>query len=263
MTEIPITYITIDNLNIAQAHLGEGDPVLMLHGWGANIDLLWPLGEALARYGYSIHMLDLPGFGKSDSPSTGWTVFDYAEFVIRYLDAHKLDGVHLFGHSFGGRLGLILGADYADRINKMALSNSAGVLPKKKVWPQVRLRSYKAIRTGLQTIGLNALSDNLRQKYNARYGSSDFQQLSGAMRETFVQVVNQDLVPHAARVKASTLLFWGDADEDTPLWMGQLLEETIPDAGLVVHDGTGHYAYLDRLSETARVMDYFFKQDNS
>lgn len=260
MTEIPITYITIDELQIAQAIVGEGDPLVMLHGWGVDMALVWPLAQSLAPRGYRVYALDLPGFGKSDTPRTAWTVFDYAAFVVRYIEAQHLQRVYLFGHSFGGRLGLILGADHPQHIIKMALSNSAGVLPPKQVWPQARLRAYKAVRHALDTVGLERLSAALRQRYNQRYGSSDFRQLSGVMREIFVQVVNQDLVPQAARVPASTLLFWGDADEDTPLWMGQLLAQTMPDAGLIVHEGAGHYAYLDRLSQTAQVMDYFFRQ---
>jgi pimeloyl-ACP methyl ester carboxylesterase len=55
---------------------------------------------------------------------------------------------------------------------------------------------------------------------------------------------------------------WGDQDQDTPLWQGQLLEKTIPDAGLVVWEGAGHYSYLDRLPDTVRVIDHFFKQDS-
>ena len=56
-----------------------------------------------------------------------------------------------------------------------------------------------------------------------------------------------------------TLLFWGDQDMDTPLSQGKLLEQLIPDAGLVIWEGAGHYSYLERLADTARVMDHFLK----
>jgi len=82
------------------------------------------------------------------------------------------------------------------------------------------------------------------------------------MRQTFVKVVNEDLRPFAMRVKCSTLLFWGDQDEDTPLWQGRALEKLIPDAGLIVYKGAGHYSYLERLSETVKTVDYFFKQES-
>ncbi|MCU0497814.1 MAG: alpha/beta hydrolase [Anaerolineae bacterium] len=250
----------IADLQIHQEVIGEGEPIVMLHGWGANISLIRPLGERLAPLGYRVYLLDLPGFGQSEAPPIAWTVYDYARFVLAYLDAHGLAKTHLFGHSFGGRLSLILGADHADRIQKIVLANSAGIrtpLP----WPtRARLTVYKRLRDGLRGVGLKPIADQLQAWYNGRYGSSDYQQISGVMRATFVQVVNEDLRPYAARVQRPTLLIWGDQDTDTPLWQGQYLEQTIPDAGLVVYQGAGHYSYLDRLVDATRVIDYFYRQ---
>lgn len=261
MTDYEHTIIQLNNISIAEHIIGEGKPILFLHGWGANIGLVLPLAESLAQKGYACYLLDMPGFGKSDDPPQAWTVYDYANLVIDYLDMHNLEQVYLFGHSFGGRLGLILGSQHHQRIKKMALSDAAGIKQNAPLWSKLRLNSYKAIRDSMYKIGLNSLADNLREKYNQRYGSSDFQQVSGVMRQTFVNIVNEDLFPLASQVKVSTLLFWGDKDDDTPLWMGQKLEQEIPDAGLVVHQGAGHYAYLEKLADTARVMDYFFKND--
>jgi pimeloyl-ACP methyl ester carboxylesterase len=251
------TVMTIDGLRVAETVLGDGKPVVLLHGWGANIDLMLPLAQRLAPLGYRCYLLDLPGFGQTEAPELSWGVYDYAKFVIAYLDYHGLECVHLFGHSFGGRLGLILGADYPERIRKMALADSAGVRPKASFSTQARLATYKFIRDGLTKIGMKGLSEKLRGWYNGRYASADYQ-AAGALRETFVRVVNEDLLPYAARVQASTLLFWGDQDEDTPLWQGKLLEQTIPDAGLIVFEGAGHYSYLDKLGDTARIVDHFF-----
>ena len=261
MNEFEISTIKLNSIKINQAIGGEGQPVVLLHGWGANINLLMPLAERLIPHGYCCYMLDMPGFGASDEPPQAWTVFDYANFVIKYIDYHNLEQVYLFGHSFGGRLGLILGAEHSSRIKKMALSDAAGIREPTPLLPRLRLNTYKAIRNAMNSIGLKALAENMRQQYNKHYGSSDFQAVSGVMRQTFVNVVNQDLLDYAARVKPSTILFWGEKDEDTPLWMGKKLEQTIPDAGLVVYKGAGHYAYLDNLADTVRVMGYFFKQE--
>ncbi|MFN8565812.1 MAG: alpha/beta hydrolase, partial [Anaerolineae bacterium] len=230
---------------------------------GASLKLMQPLGERLAALGFCVYILDLPGFGASEPPPAAWSVPDYAKFVVAYLDAHGLARVNLFGHSFGGRLGLVLGADYPNRIVRMALADAAGVPAPKAPTADIRLRGYKAIRDGLYKVGAKGLADDLRQRYNARYGSADFQAASGVLRETFVKVVNEDLRPYARRVKASTLLFWGDRDEDTPLWQGRELESLIPDAGLIVYEGAGHYSYLERLNETVKTVDYFFRQGNS
>lgn len=233
----------------------------MLHGWGANIQLLQPLADKLIPMGYQIYMLDMPGFGDSEDPPKPYTVLDYAKFCIQYLDHHSLDKVYLFGHSFGGRLGLILGSDYADRIKKMTLSDSAGIKTEVPLHQRLRLSAYKSIRDGLYGIGAKSLADSLRETYNKRYGSTDFQQVSGVMRQTFINVVNQDLLDYAKRVSVPTILVWGDQDHDTPLWQGKKLEEAIPDAALIVHEGAGHYAYLDFPDKTARIMDALFKHD--
>jgi pimeloyl-ACP methyl ester carboxylesterase len=261
MIEASTTFIEVQGIRTAQAVVGEGMPVLMLHGWGAHLGLMWPLAERLAPLGYRICLPDLPGFGQSELPPNGWSVHDYVGFVNAYLDHHALDAVYVVGHSFGGRLGLVLGAEHPERIVKMALANSAGVRPKPSRRGQIRLGAYRFARSSLNTLGLRHVANRLNAWYVDRYGSPDYKAAQGVMRETFVKVVNEDLLPYAARVKPSTLLLWGDQDDDTPLWQGQLLEETIPDAGLVVFEGAGHYSYLDRLGETVRILDHFFKGD--
>jgi pimeloyl-ACP methyl ester carboxylesterase len=270
MTQPAVTFTTIDGLKTAELILpgsanAPANPrtILMLHGWGVSLKLMQPLGEKLAALGYSIYIPDMPGFGGSAPPAVAWTVPDYAKFVVAYLDAHQLDRVYLIGHSFGGRVGLVLGAEYPERFIKFALADAAGIPPKPSSSTNFRLTTYKAVRDGLYKVGAKNLADNLRAKYNARYGSDDFKAASGIMRETFVKVVNQDLRPYVQHVKPATLLFWGDKDEDTPLWMGQELEKLIPDAGLIVYEGAGHYSYLEHLSETVKTVDYFFKQEKS
>jgi len=143
----------------------------------------------------------------------------------------------------------------------MILANAAGIRPKTPIAQQARLKTYKSIRDGLTAMGAKGLSDWLRNQYNTRYGSSDFNNTSGIMRQTFIQVINQDLLNYAERVDVSTLLFWGDQDEETPLWMGETLEKTIPDAGLVVLEGTGHYSYIQKNVKTAQVINFFLKQN--
>jgi pimeloyl-ACP methyl ester carboxylesterase len=220
-----------------------------------------PVAERLAPLGYRVFIPDLPGFGQSAHPPAAWTVHDYTQFVLAYLDANQLERVFLIGHSFGGRLGLVLGSEQSNRIRKMVLADSAGVPPKRSFGSNTKLMLYKTVRDGLYRIGAKSTAEHLRDWYNQRYGSSDYKS-AGALRETFVRVVNEDLLPYAAQVACPTLLFWGEKDEDTPLWQGQLLEKIIPDAGMIVYPGAGHYSYLEHLAEFVHVVDHFFKQEH-
>lgn len=236
----------------------NGLPVVLLHGWGASSDLMKPVMERMINAGCSMYAPDLPGFGESEAPRTAWTVFDYAQWVRHYLAAIRVERANLIGHSFGGRLGIILGADDRLLIEKLILADAAGVPPKRPLSGRIRLATYKSVRRLLNAIGAKATADRLAGWYNRRFGSADYQQTSGVMRETFVNVVNEDLRQSASRVRVPTLLIWGDRDEDTPLWQGKTLESLIPDAGLVVFEGAGHYSYLDHLNDFIRITRHFF-----
>jgi pimeloyl-ACP methyl ester carboxylesterase len=93
-----------------------------------------------------------------------------------------------------------------------------------------------------------------------RVASADWLNASDAMRGTFRRVIDEDLTPRLSRIHAPTLLIWGEADAETPLWMGKLMEERIPDAGLVVLDGAGHYAYAERVGEFNRIAAHFLAE---
>lgn len=273
MSNVPVaerTFYELNGLRVAAVHhtpstasatapaSAQPIPVVLLHGWGASSDLMLPVAERLYPLGYTVYTLDLPGFGASDIPPNTWSIHDYAKFIIAFLDQLAIERVHLVGHSFGGRISLVLGADYPQRVAKLALADSAGVPTPQSGSTQLRLRAYRAVRQSLERVGAKGSAAKLRSWYNNRYGSSDLKG-AGALRETFLRVVNEDLRPYAARVAAPTLLFWGDQDEDTPLWQGEALEKLIPDAGLIVYPGAGHYSYLDRLPEFVRTLDHFFK----
>ncbi|MCY3834042.1 MAG: alpha/beta hydrolase [Chloroflexi bacterium] len=254
--------VVIDGIEIRELVIGDGAPVLMVHGWGARIELLEPLALRLSRLGHRCYMIDLPGFGESAEPPAPFTIFDYAAFCIAYLDKRQLASVNYFGHSLGGRIGLILGSDYCERLRNLALSNSAGLKAAAALHTRMRQSFYKSIRRSLAGMGAKSAADGLRALYNRRFASDDYRAASPVMRKTLVNIVNQDLLEQAGRVAIPTILIWGDADRETPLWMGHKLEAAIPDAALIIHAGAGHYAYLDFPDKTAGIIDALFRADS-
>jgi pimeloyl-ACP methyl ester carboxylesterase len=72
-----------------------------------------------------------------------------------------------------------------------------------------------------------------------------------------VRVVNEDLRPRLPRIQAPTLLVWGSNDDATPVADARIMEKEIPDAGLVVFEGAGHYSYLERPAEFCRIATTF------
>ena len=105
-----------------------------------------------------------------------------------------------------------------------------------------KLGSVAWLKKSLKKIGWD-----IQSMIKSRAGSSDYRALSDDMKMTFVKVVNQDLKGYLQDIDSSTLLIWGENDTETPLSYGKIMEEKIPDAGLVVLENSGHFAYLECL----------------
>jgi pimeloyl-ACP methyl ester carboxylesterase len=138
----------------------------------------------------------------------------------------------------------------------MVLTGSAGIKPTRTLGYYVRVYTYKTVKQLLKLPFLKKYED----KVKSRFGSSDYKSASPVMRESLVKVVNEDLQYLMSHIKASTLLVWGDKDDATPLKDGKKMEKLIHDAGLVVFNGFGHYAYLNNLNQFNRVVNYFFTE---
>ena len=97
--------INIQNININYIQYGEGKDILLLHGWGQNIEMMRPIGDNLCER-FRITILDLPGFGASDEPESAWTIEKYSNMLEKFV---KLTGIKkpvVIGHSFGGRVAI-------------------------------------------------------------------------------------------------------------------------------------------------------------
>jgi pimeloyl-ACP methyl ester carboxylesterase len=217
-------------------------PIVILHGWGAHIEAVGPILAALEGASEVI-ALDLPGFGESDPPPEAWDVDCYARFMIHFLDELAIDRAHLVGHSHGGRVSIALAADEPDRVGRLLLIDSAGI-PPKRGWRYRRRVAVAKLGRAVAKVG-GGPGRRLQERMRARVASRDYLEASETMRGTFRAVIADDLTDRLPRVRASTLLVWGDQDDDTPLWMGRRMEELIPDAGLVVLEGAGHYSYSE------------------
>lgn len=252
----------INGLNINYIIEGEGKPIIVLHGWGANINTVLSIVNAL-KDRYKVYAIDLPGFGKSQEPQEVIGSFEYAEIISKFMEKEKIEKASFIGHSFGGKLSIILGSKYPELVNKIVLIDSAGLIPKRGPKYYIKVYSFKALRFIYKNLFFWIKDEEKMEKFYKRFGSDDYQDASGIMRKILVRVVNENLKPLLKDIKAPTLLIWGDEDDATPLYMGKIMEKEIPDSGLVVLEGTGHYSYLDDYYRFVRVLNAFFNSTNS
>lgn len=253
-----LRFVTVDGLRIAYRDEGptDGPPVVILHGWGASSAAVASI-QACLRGTHRAIAPDLPGFGASDLPPAVWGSREYSAAIRAFLAALGVERASFIGHSHGGRVAIVLAAEHPELVEKLVLVDSAGIRPKRGARYHVRVYAYKAGRRAARLPLLQGpLGAPLRRWIETRSGSEDYRQ-AGPMRGTLVRVVNEDWRHLLPRIAAPTLLIWGERDDATPLADGQLMERLIPDAGLVVFAGAGHYAYADDLGRFCRVVGHF------
>lgn len=251
---------TVNGLKINYEEKGEGDLIVLLHGWGSNITLFANMMELLSKK-YKVVAMDMPGFGKSEEPKEVWDVSSYVQFVIDFLKDYDAKEVMLLGHSFGGRVIIKMHSrnDLPFKVTKVILVDSAGIMPpksNKKTW---RTRYYKMGKTVLSWGIVKKLFPDALENFRKKMGSADYAAASPMMRQVMVKVVNEDLEPYLPNIKAPTLLVWGVNDTATPLSDGEKMEKLIPDAGLVKLENAGHYSFLEQQFTFNRVMCSFMK----
>lgn len=248
--------ISIDNLNINYIDKGEGNTIVLFHGWGANKEAFTPIINKLSAY-MRVVALDFPGFGKSDEPKEVWDVNAYAEFMKKFIKEADCEGAIWLGHSFGGRVIIKLFEKMDVKPKKIVLVDSAGIKPKRGLNYYVKVYSYKLGKKVLKLPLINKTGLYERLVKNA--GSSDYKVLSNNMRATMSKVVNEDLRNHLPGINVPTLLIWGDKDTATPLNDAKIMNKLLPDSGIVVLEGAGHFSYLDYPNKFFGALEYFVK----
>lgn len=249
--------INIDGLNINYTDIGEGKCILLFHGWGANKEAFTPIIKKLSAY-MRVVAPDMPGFGKSDEPKEIWDVEKYALLMQKFIKATGCEGSVWLGHSFGGRVIIKLFEKTDIKPEKIILVDSAGIKPKRGADYYIKVYLYKLGKKLLRLPPIN--KTGLYEKLVKNAGSSDYKVLSENMRATMTRVVNEDLREYLPHISVPTLLIWGDNDTATPLEDAKLMDSLLPDSGIVVLEGAGHFSYLDDPIRFFGALEYFVKQ---
>lgn len=237
---------------------GQGDTVLLLHGWASSLQPYGRLMEQLSAK-YRVIAVDFPGMGRSEEPKEPWDVDGFADFVLAFLEQFDIKKISLVGHSYGGRVIIKLAnRDLPFTIDKIVLIDSAGIKPPASKKKNMRQRIYKLGKWFLSLKPIAKLFPMALEKLKVKFGSADYAAASPMMRQCLVKAVNEDLTHLLPGVKAPTLLVWGDLDTATPLRDAQLMEKRIPGAGLAVIPGTGHFSFVENPYLFGRIMASYF-----
>lgn len=221
-------------LKINYNYLNRGDKtIVFLHGWGMQGNCFDRIISLIDK-NFSIIKVDLPGFGKSEKPKTYFDTHEYAYQIFLLLNKIKVKDIILVGHSFGGRLAIILASVYGVKISNLVLTSSAG-LNRFYLSKWLKVKFFKLCR---KLVKCKVLS----KKYLDKFGSRDYKVLDGNMKSVMSRVVNQDLTCFVKKINVRSYLVWDKRDKETPYWICKKINKIINSSEKILYRVGGHFA---------------------
>lgn len=240
------TKIVIGGKEISLLQEGEGEPLVMLHGYLSCKESFYHQIRFFSQY-YRVTAFDFVGMGKSSQLCEPWSVDDYCAHTLEILDALGIGKCRILAHSFGGRVALKLLANYPQRFSRALLTGCAGIPPRRGLRYTLRVKWYRIVKKAAPKFA------------ERHFGSKEFRTLSPVMRESFKKIVNEDLTPCLARIEVPVLYVFGDRDTATPPYMARILSAGTRGSGLVWMESCTHFCFCERPQEFNAVAREFFR----
>ncbi|HEX2986764.1 MAG TPA: alpha/beta hydrolase, partial [Chloroflexota bacterium] len=213
--------------------MGEGDPVVLVHGLAAS-SLWWLNNSPVLAKRHRVYLIDLPGFGALNRHRP--LPLDLADcWLLEWMRAAGIDRAHLVGHSMGGYICLRLAAHYPEMVDRLALVAPVGIPLQGSLLAHV---IPLLIQAGPATPSLLPLMlyDVLRTRPTARW-------------RTGLDILAEDARKYVGAISAPTLLIWGENDPVIPTSSAELMRREIPDCRLMLMRGTSHVPMFERPEE--------------
>lgn len=257
---------------ISTLSAGEGfEHAILIHGLGGNKTSFYETVSALAPR-YSVHAIDLPGFGSSSKPARA--PFDAAWFsrsVLRFMDSMGIRRAHLVGNSLGGRIAIEVGLAAPERVGSLSLLTPSLAWRKRREFvPLVKL-----LRPELAAIPHKMSSHIVRRRFWGMFARPE--RLHPTVADVGVEEFLRTYRSHAARVaftaaarniyleepsgpngfwtrleslEPPSMFIWGDEDPLVPLAFSHHVAEALPEARQVLLNECGHVPQVELPADT-------------
>ena len=239
---------------------GDGEPVLLLHGFGLDKDLVLPLGKAF-RERHRLIVPDLPAFGETRaSAGADYGIEAQAGRLHHFVEALGLERFHLAGHSYGGGIATWYATEHPERVASLTIVGALGVDPGPGSTLLEQWREDKS-----QTLCVDSRED-LERVFALAYEhppslpdhfKDHIVELASPYHDEHSRIFRQlasqvgVLEPRLHLVEAPTLIVWGQEDRILPASAARTFDREIENSRLVILQDAGHATFNDQHAETA------------
>lgn len=256
-------YVAVNGKNIRYWVEGEGPAVILVHGLTCSAQF-WQYNIAALSQRYRVHALDMLGFGRSDKDIDEWSLAYGGSFIAQFMDALEIEQATLAGNSFGGLLCAQFAVQFASRLDKLILVNSAGF--GRELHILMRLESVPVLGSAIFSLYQRVYPLAIRWAYHDR-STLDEEWLAetGAMlripgvKRNALKVIRlgvdlqgqreelfRDLHRQLAHMTAPTLIIWGSHDALVPVSHAYAAHKLIPSSQVRIMQRCGHLPQVER-----------------
>jgi pimeloyl-ACP methyl ester carboxylesterase len=254
------------------ARLGQGEAVLLLHGYPENLQVYCELAPLLAA-DKQVIAFDWPGQGDSAEWAGGATPLLLARRLLKLLDDWQLDAVHLIGQDMGGQPALVFAAVYPERVRSVVVMNSLVSPEAATSWEIKWLRRFGVNRLLLHHFPWLVFQRALHTFLPRR------PPLAPALRQEMWRAFRQPAVRRFIvrmcagyegqlprlpawyrQVRCPVLILWGEQDKHFPPAHAHYLHTQIPHAQLAILPGAPHWMVLSQPAVVAQRIRQFYRE---
>jgi len=268
-------YVEVEkNVKLHVTDLGEGQPIVLIHGW--------PLSDAMYEYqyayfvqkGYRVIGITLRGFGQSDKPGGKYNYDVFADDIKVVLDKLNIQNTTLGGFSMGGATVIHYVAKYnAAHVSKLALFGAAGPLWTKRAdfnfgnWTKEDVDGLIALNNTnrpqlLENFGqiFPANATSVSPGYGAWLGTIQAQASPYAMGEGLKTLRDSDLRGDLKKIQIPTLILHGKLDKICSYELAEQMHAGIKNSTLVPLEKSGHALFIEELEKFNSELLNFIKK---
>ena len=265
------TFADIDGVRVRYVDVGEGPPVVLVHGFASSLDTWAAQMPALAKH-HRVIALDLKGFGWTDRPEGAYSPEAQARMVLRLLEQRGIEQADFVGHSWGASVTLAAAIAAPQRVRRVALYDAyvyEDQVPAFFNWSKV------------DGLGEALFATYYKQRPDERMSLAFYDKAfvteelvesveraldrPGTLAAALATVRGLGLKNREARYRKITqpaLVMWGREDVVTPLSFGERLARDLPNARLVVYPHCGHFPMIEAAAQSTTELEAFLTDED-
>jgi 2-hydroxy-6-oxonona-2,4-dienedioate hydrolase len=250
-----------------ESNTSKPQNILFIHGLGSSADRWLDIPDALSLSNLHALALDLPGFGLSDKPTDiDYTIKEFVRFIVGFMSNAGISKASIVGHSLGGYIAAQLATDHSDRVDKLVLIDSSGMLD----GPTPLLQQYldaamKPSRQAVRAVFEQLVADPIRipemlidgfiHRINQPGARHAFK--SAFDNSVHTQIGIEKLKQIGVSKRTPTMIIWGMQDNLIPIKYFRIFQEAIRRSQTVIVEDAGHAPFAEKPAIISEILRQF------